>query len=195
MQDPTVSIAMTEKSGIPICNTSPVVCELLETQERCFKATMQMLINSIREEVKDIRKFVVKKAVKKRDPYKVKINPESMVIERVHRLQKRRDPFHHLANGTKVKSRPRPIVANFLSWKNKDRVLRSARSIKPDGTQFLENFSKRTIDKRKEKTPEFIAAHESGKRAVLVMDKIIIANNTIITKNDLILNSTPENTL
>ena len=63
MQDPAVSIAMTEKSGIPICNTSPVVRELLETQERCFKATMQMLIDSIREVVKDIRKFVVKKEI------------------------------------------------------------------------------------------------------------------------------------
>ena len=48
---------MTEKSGLPFI-TLPVVCELLETQERCFKATMQMLIDSIREEVKDIRNTV-----------------------------------------------------------------------------------------------------------------------------------------
>ena len=44
---------MTEKSGLPFV-TLPVVRELLETQERCFQATMQMLIDSIREEVKDI---------------------------------------------------------------------------------------------------------------------------------------------
>ena len=69
-------------------------------------------------------------------------------------------------------------MAKFLSWKDKERVLRSARSIKPDGVQFLEDFSKRTFDKRKEKIPELIAARESGKRAFLVMDKIIIANNT-----------------
>ena len=86
-----------------------------------------------------------------------------MVIERAHRVGKRRDPFHHLADGTMVKSRPRPIVANFLSWKDKDRVLRSAKSIKPDGTQFLEDFSKKTLDKRKDKIPELIAAHRSGK--------------------------------
>ena len=77
-----------------------------------------------------------------------------MVIERVHRVGKHRDPFHHLADGTKVRSRPRPIVAKFLSWKDKDRVLRSARSIKSDGIQFLKDFSKRTLDKRKEKIPE-----------------------------------------
>ena len=63
-----------------------------------------------------------------------------MVIERTHRVKKCRYPFH-LADGTKVKSRPRPIVAKFLSWKDKDRVLRSARSVKPDGIQFLEDFN------------------------------------------------------
>ena len=41
---------MAEKSGLPFV-TLPIVRELLETQERCFKATMQMLIDSIREEV------------------------------------------------------------------------------------------------------------------------------------------------
>ena len=249
---------MSEKSGLPFV-TLPVVRELLETQERCFKAAMQMLIDSIREEVKDIRNTAnelkenltfpqkdiddaksnsskietkitkadediseaygdieylldgqeslenysrrnnikvfgipekdtnngsdlevweeCEAAVKNEIHTKVKINPESMVIERALRVGKRRDPFHHLANGTKVKSRPRPIVAKFLSWKDKDRVLRSARSIKPDGVQFLEDFSKRTLDKGK-KIPELIAAHKSGKRAFLVMDKIIIANNT-----------------
>ena len=250
---------MTEKSGLPFV-TLPVVRELLETQERCFTATMQMLIDSIREEVKDIRNTVnelkesltfsqkdiddaksniskietkitkadediseaygdieylldgqesfenysrrnnikvfgipekdtnngsdpevweeFEAAVKNEIHTKLKINPESMVIERAHRVGKCRDPFHHLADGTKVKSRPRPIVAKFLSWKDKERVLRSARSIKPDGVQFLEDFSKRTLDKRKEKIPELIAARKSGKRAFLVMDKIIIANNT-----------------
>ena len=57
-------------------------------------------------------------------------------------------------------------------------MLRSARSVKPDGLQFLEDFNKRTLDKRKEKIPELIAACKSGKRAFLVMDEIIIANNT-----------------
>ena len=250
---------MTEKSGLPFV-TLPIVRELVETQERCFNATMQMLIDSIREEVEDIRNTVnelkesltfsqkdiddaksniskietkitkadediseaygnieylldgqeslenysrrnnikvfgipEKDAVNGSDPEvweecevavkneihtKLKINPESMVIDRAHRVGKRRDPFHHLADGTKVKNQPRPIVAKFLSRKDKDRVLRLARLIKPDGVQFLEDFSKRTLDKIKEKIPEFIAACKSGKRASLVMDKTIIANNT-----------------
>ena len=249
---------MTEKSGLPFV-ILPVVRELLETQERCFKAIMQMLIDNISEEVKDIRNTVnelkesltfsqkdiddaksiskietkiikadediseaygdieylldgqeslenysrrnnikvfgipekdtnnssnpevweeCEAAVKKEIRTKLKVNPESMVIERAHRVGKRRDSFHHLADGTKVKSRPRTIVAKFLSWEDKDRVLRSARSIKPDGIQFLEDFSKKALDKRKEKIPDLIAARKSGKRAFLVMDKIIIANNT-----------------
>ena len=47
---------------------------------------------------------VCKAVVKKEIHTKLKINPESMVIERVHRVGKRKDPFHRLANGTKVKS-------------------------------------------------------------------------------------------
>ena len=34
---------------------------------------------------------------------KLKINPESMVIEKARRVGKRREPFHHLADGTRSK--------------------------------------------------------------------------------------------
>ena len=96
-----------------------------------------------------------------------------MMIERAHWVGKRHTPFCHLADGTKVKSRPRPIVTKFLSWKDKEKVLRAARSLKLDDIQFLEDFSKRTLDKRKAKIPELIAAHKRGKRAFLVMDQIL----------------------
>ena len=48
-----------------------------------------------------------------------------------------------------------------------DTCIRSARSINPNDVQLLEDFSKRTLDKRKEKIPELIAACKSGKRAFL----------------------------
>ena len=38
---------------------------------------------------------------------------QCMMIERAHRVGKRYAPFRHLADGTKVKSRPRPIVVKF----------------------------------------------------------------------------------
>ena len=93
-----------------------------------------------------------------------------MMIEWAHRVGKQHAPFHHLADGTKVKSHSRPIVAKFLSWKDKEKVCRTARLLKPDDIQFFEDFSKRTLDKRKAKIPELIAAHRSSKRAFLVMD-------------------------
>ena len=47
-----------------------------------------------------------------------------------------------------VKSRPRPSVAKFLSWKGREKVLLAARSLKPDDVQFVEDFSKRTLEKK-----------------------------------------------
>ena len=52
-------------------------------------------------------------------------------------------------------------------------MLRAARSLKPDDIQVLEDFSKRTLDKRKAKILAMIAARKSGKRAFLVMDRIV----------------------
>ena len=104
---------------------------------------------------------------------KLNINKEecqSTMVERAHQVGKRHTPFCHLANGTKVKSCPRPIVAKFLSWKDKEKVLRVTRSLKPDDVQYLEDFSKRTLDKRKHKILELIAAHKSGKRVFSVLD-------------------------
>ena len=119
---------------------------------------------------------VCENAVKDQICAKLNIKKEecqSMTIERAHRVGKQHTPFRHLADGTKVKSRARPIVAKFLNWKDKEKVLREARLLKPDDIQFLEDFSKRTLDKRKAKIPELIAAHKSGKRAFLVMDRIV----------------------
>ena len=98
---------------------------------------------------------------------------QCMMIEWAHQVGKQHAPFHHLANGTKVKSHPRPIVVKFLNWKDKEKVLRAARLLKPNDVQFLEDFSKRTLDKRKAKIQELIAARKSGKRVFLVMDRIV----------------------
>ena len=236
--------------------TLPIVRELLETQERSFKTMVQMFFESVKSEVRDIRKEVndlkgsltfsqkdieeakvniknieskvtkiagdidetykdiedlydsheylenhsrrsnikvfgipekaeiegpqlweeCENAVKDQICAKLNIKKEEgqcMMIERAHRVGKRHAPFRHLADGTKVKSHPRPIVVKFHNWKDKEKVLRAARLLKPDDVQFLEDFSKRTLDKRKAKIPELIAARKSGKRAFLVMDRIV----------------------
>ena len=89
---------------------------------------------------------------------------------------KRHAPIRHLPDGTTVKVRPRPIIAKFLSWKDKEKIVKAARKIKPKQVQFLEDFSQRTLDKRKAMVPELIAARKSGKRAFLVMDQVVYRN-------------------
>ena len=43
-----------------------------------------------------------------------------------------------------VKVQPRPIIAKFLSWKDKEKIVKAARKIKPKQVQFLEDESKNT---------------------------------------------------
>ena len=83
-------------------------------------------------------------------------------IERAHREGKPSPPFRHI-DGEKVPSKNRPIVIRFLSWKEKELVVRAARRIKPDGLKFFENFSKKTLERRREKIPELIKKERKGK--------------------------------
>ena len=237
--------------------TLPVVRELLTTQERTYKAMIEVFLESIKNEVKEVRQGVtdLKESLlftqKDFDEAKVKIErfgfklnkveddvdtvyedidylydelenienqsrrnnikvfgiPEKdekkgpelweeceevvkseiesklnmecgddVIIERAHRVGKRHAPIRHLPDGTTVKVRPRPIIAKFLSWKDKEKIVKAARKIKPKQVQFLEDFSQRTLDKRKAMVPELTAARKSGKRAFLVMDQVVYRN-------------------
>ena len=93
-------------------------------------------------------------------------------IERAHWVGKPRPPFRHI-DGMKVPSEPRPIVVRFLSWKEKERVVRAARRIKPNGLNFFEDFSKKTLERRREKITELIRKRKEGKNVFLVVDKIV----------------------
>ena len=46
------------------------------------------------------------------------------------------------------KNRPRPIIAKFTYWKQKEKVLHAARELKPEGVQFYPDFAKRTLQRR-----------------------------------------------
>ena len=96
---------------------------------------------------------------------KTKLNiQDDLSIERAHRAHRAHhcSPFRHI-DGAKVPSKPRPIVVRFLSWKEKERVVRAARRIKPDGLDFFEDFSKKTLERRREKIPELIRKRKEGK--------------------------------
>ena len=47
--------------------------------------------------------------------------------------------------------------------------------IRPEGIKFLEDFSKRTLQRKRHNIPDLIKARKKGQKAYLVMDKLVIA--------------------
>ena len=94
---------------------------------------------------------------------------EKLSVDRAHRVGKPRPEF----GGSKVRSQPRPIVVRFHHGKVKEKVMKAAREIKPDGLKFYEDFSQRILQRRKKLIPELIKIRKQGKKAFLVMDRIV----------------------
>ncbi len=93
---------------------------------------------------------------------------EELVIERAHRVGNRprkRD------DGTEE---PRPIVAKFQSWKQKEMVLKKAREVKPQNIKFVADFSKLTLSRRREQVPDLIKARKAGHTAYFVADRLVV---------------------
>ena len=70
-----------------------------------------------------------------------------------------------ISNGTANSSRctssaalpwPRPIIAKFTYWKQKEKVLRAAGELKPEGVQFYPDFAKRTLQRRASQIPKLL---------------------------------------
>ena len=81
---------------------------------------------------------------------------DELVIECAHKVGNRprkRD------DGTEE---PRPIVAEFQSWKQKEMVLKKAREVKPQNIKFLANFSQLTLNRRRDQVPELIKARKQA---------------------------------
>eukprot|EP00794_Sanderia_malayensis_P020799 gene20799-22839_t len=113
---------------------------------------------------------------------------KSFEIERCHRVgyQKKQSSHNrYQANQSGRSDEPRPIVAKFLRWKDKEEILKLARQAKPVGVRFVQDLSRRTLLRRKERIPELIEARKRGKIAYFVMDKLVIKSgnpNSRITK-------------
>ena len=95
---------------------------------------------------------------------------EDFEIERCHRVSRKKT----WQSQPGKPDGPRPIVAKMARWKDKELILKKAREIKPDGTRFLADLSRRTMQKREEQVPELLAARRMGKTAYFVLDKLII---------------------
>ena len=81
-------------------------------------------------------------------------------IERAHRT------------GEKKENISRTIVAKFSSYKTKDMILKNAKNLKDTGFYVNEDFSKKTLEIRKENWKKVKELKKSGKYAVLVYDKV-----------------------
>ena len=100
---------------------------------------------------------------------------KSFEIERYHRVgypgKKQSSHDRCYLNQFGRSDEPRPIVAKFLRWKDKEEVLKLARQTKPEGVRFVQDLSRRTLLRRKEQIPELIEARKRGKVAYFVSYK------------------------
>ena len=74
---------------------------------------------------------------------------------------------------------PRPIVAKFISWKQREKVLSSARQKRPEGVSFFPDLSQRTLQRHADQIPALIQARKEGEEAYFILDKLIIKNRPI----------------
>ena len=88
-------------------------------------------------------------------------------IERCHRV-------NHATGNSRYASQPRPIVAKFSNWKDKEFVLKKARTVKPEGVKFVADFARSTLPRREELKPQLRDARANGKIAYFVMDRLVV---------------------
>ena len=88
--------------------------------------------------------------------------PEDIVIERAHRVGQRQRS-----------QRPRKIIARFVNFKDKEKVLKARKWLVGTNIYINEDFSDRIKMIRKDLWPKVKAARQAGQRAFLCYDKIV----------------------
>ena len=89
-------------------------------------------------------------------------NSKEIKIDRAHRM------------GRKIKGKPRAIVAKFIYFSDKQRILMNAKKLKGTGIAISEQFPEEIVSIRKRLYPEVKKAGDAGKKAKLVRDKLYI---------------------
>ncbi|CAC5388211.1 unnamed protein product [Mytilus coruscus] len=88
---------------------------------------------------------------------------DDIEFQNVHRLRKRNN------------RKPRGIVARFVTYKDKEKVLRAAQPILRDRTQKVySQYPQEVSDRRKELVPIMKQFRDQGKRATIVVDKLYV---------------------
>ena len=94
--------------------------------------------------------------------FKEKLQLENISVERAHRV------------GNKEKNNKRTIVLKLASFKDKLKIISEARKLKGTNISINEDYSKETLEIRKEKWKEVKELRKNGTYAILVYDKVVI---------------------
>lgn len=112
----------------------------------------------------------------------------TMVIERAHRVGPNPSSYANVAShdSPRKKQRPRSVVVNFLSYRDRDQVLRNAyklgsynrdrKSSTNNPISIREDVSERVVNIRKSLLPKLNEARSQGKIAYLNFDRLVIRN-------------------
>ncbi|XP_041376613.1 uncharacterized protein LOC121389063 [Gigantopelta aegis] len=84
------------------------------------------------------------------------------------------DRVHRLGRKSTNSTRPRPIVAKFERYKDRENVRRSSKVLKGTNFGVSEQFPYEIVQRRKELWPKYKEAQRRGLRASLVVDKRFI---------------------
>ena len=84
---------------------------------------------------------------------------QNIKIERVHRTGEKKDTS-------------RTIAAKFSSCKTKETILKNARKLKDTGYHINEDFSKETVEIKKENWKKVKDLRKNDKYAILVYDQV-----------------------
>ena len=84
------------------------------------------------------------------------------------------DRSHRLGKPKSGTTRPRPIVAKFNYFQDREQIRRNARKLKGTKLAIGEQFPEEIMKIRKELYPEFKKAREAGKKATFVREKLIM---------------------
>ena len=90
----------------------------------------------------------------------------------VHRTGKANRSQAHAGNASS--KRPRTVICRLENWKQKNPILKVARTVKPDGMFVREDLVAETLQRCKELLPKLKQAKQAGKIAYFVLDKLII---------------------
>ena len=93
--------------------------------------------------------------------FEEKLQLENISVERVHRVD------------NKEKNNKPTIVVKLASFKDKLKIISEARKLKGTNISINEDYSKETLEIRKEKWKEVKELRKNGTYAILVYDKVV----------------------